>query len=98
MAKLFIDEIFIYEAGIVTVTKVTITSDLKLAKIYLSFLENKNSIDNVISIIKEKSSLFKLHIGKTLSLKFIPELRFYYDDSIKYAEHIDQIFKKINND
>ena len=75
-----------------------VTEDLKIAKIYLSFLENKLPVEDVMDIFISKHNLIRFHLGNKLTLKFIPKLRFYYDDSIEHAQHIDSLLKIIHND
>ena len=75
-----------------------VTEDLKIAKIYLSFLENKLPAEDVINIFISKHNVIRFHLGNNLTLKFIPQLRFYYDDSIKHAQHIDSLLQKIHKD
>ena len=73
-----------------------VTEDLKIANIYLSFLENKLPVDEVISIFISKQNQIRYHMGNKLTLKFIPQLRFYYDDSMEQAEKIDILINKIH--
>ena len=73
-----------------------LTEDLKIANIYLSFLENKLPVKDVISIFISKHNLIRFKLGNKLTLKFIPQLRFYYDDSIEHAQHIDSLLQKIH--
>ena len=73
-----------------------VTEDLKIANIYLSFLENKLPVKDVISIFISKQNLIRFHLGNKLTLKFIPKLKFYYDDSIEHAQHIDSLLQKIH--
>jgi ribosome-binding factor A len=75
---------------------VNVTEDLKIANIYLSFLENKLPVKDVISIFISKHNRIRFHLGNKLTLKFIPQLRFYYDDSIEHAQHIDSLLQKIH--
>ena len=75
-----------------------VTEDLKIANIYLSFLENKLPVDEVVSIFISKQNQIRYHMGKKLTLKFIPQLRFYYDDSIEHAQYIDSLFQKLHKD
>ena len=75
-----------------------VTEDLKIAKIYLSILENKLPVENVINIFMSKHNLIRFQLGNKLTLKFIPKLRFYYDDSIEYAQHIDNLLENIRKD
>jgi ribosome-binding factor A len=95
LANLFISEVFIPEAGLLTVTKVTVTDDLKIAKVYLSFLENKKPIEDVLKILKSKRNLIRHNVGLKLTLKYIPQFQFYYDDSIEHAQRIDDLIKNI---
>ena len=75
-----------------------VTDDLKIAKIYLSFLENKKPIDEVLEIIKSKHNLIRHHVGLNIELKYIPQLRFFYDDSLEHAQRIDDLIHKIHID
>ena len=72
-----------------------VTEDLKIANIYLSFLENKLPVDEVIGIFISKQNQIRYHMGNKLTLKFIPQLRFYYDDSISHAQRINDLIGKI---
>ena len=87
---------FIPEAGLLTVTKVKVTDDLKLAKVYLSFLENKKPVDDILDILDSKHNLIRHHMGLKLTLKYTPQLKFYYDDSIYHAQRIDDLIQKIH--
>jgi len=95
LANIFISEIYISEAGLITVTKVVVTKDLNIASIYLSFLENKLPADEVLDIFKEKQNQIRYNLGNKLTLKFVPQLRFYYDDSIVHAQHINSLIDKV---
>jgi ribosome-binding factor A len=98
LANLFISEVFIPEAGLLTVTKVAVTDDLKIAKVYLSFLENKKPVEDVLEILESKHNLIRRLVGFKLTLKYIPKLQFYYDDSIEHAQRIDDLIQKIYKD
>ena len=73
-----------------------VTDDLKLAKVYLSFLENKISADDIIAILGGKHNLIRYHLGQKLTLKYTPQLRFYYDNTMEQAERIDHLIEKIH--
>ena len=81
-----------------TVTKVTLTDDLKIAKVYLSFLENKKPVDDVFKIIKSKQNYIRHHVGSKLTLRYIPQLQFYYDNSVEYSQRIDDLIQRIHKD
>ena len=77
-------------------TNVAVSDDLKIAKVYISFLNNKKTIDELMGIIIAKRKLFRYYIGLELKLKYVPELRFYYDDTMENAEKIDKLIYKIH--
>ena len=98
LAQIFISEIYIEKAGLLTVSKVKVTSDLKIAKIYLSFLENKICESEIIKKIISKKQLIKYHLTSYLDLKYVPDIRFYYDDTFVHAEKINKLLSKISNE
>ena len=74
-----------------------LTDDLKLAKVYFSFLENKKTVDKLMLILRDKTKLIRHYVGLELNLKYIPELRFYNDDTMQYAENINKLINKIHH-
>ena len=80
--------------AMVSVTIVRVTSDLSLAKIFLSIFAGPDKKE-VLTSINVHSSKIRGEIGKRLkSMRKIPELVFYIDDSLDYAEEIDQLLAK----
>lgn len=84
--------------GLVTVTKVRIATDLKNAKIYLSFLGNKEPVEKCLEKINTRKKQIRMHLSSRVHLRFIPELAFYHDDTIEYANRIEEIIKEIHKD
>ncbi len=84
--------------GLVTVTKVIMSRDLKTAKIFLSFLGNKEPAEECISKINARKGLIRMHLSSKIYLRSMPELYFYYDDSLAYADKINELIGKIHKD
>lgn len=82
--------------GMVTVTKVVMSRDLKNARIYLSFIGNKNSTETCIEKINNKRKQIRMNLAHRVHLKSAPEIAFYYDDSIEYANRIEELIKEIH--
>ncbi len=80
--------------GMVSVTKVKITPDLKYAKVYVSVLNSKN-LNKTLNGLKESAGFIRTRIAHTVNLRITPELVFEYDDSIEYGEKIDAILKDL---
>ena len=81
--------------GLISVTKVKITPDLKYAKIYVSIL-NAKSIEKTMQGLKDSSGFIRTQIAKTVNLRITPQLVFELDDSIEYGMKIDSIIKELN--
>ncbi|MGA2667393.1 MAG: 30S ribosome-binding factor RbfA [Ignavibacteria bacterium] len=86
------------DLGLVTVTKVVMSRDLKTSKIYLSFFGNKQTGQKCIDKINFRKKQIRMHLGSRIYLKAVPELLFYYDDSLEYANKIDELIKEIHKD
>ena len=78
----------------VSVTVVRVTSDLSLARCYLSIFGAKDK-QEVFETIESNSSRIRGEVGKKLrNLRKIPALKFHIDDSLDYASKIDELLKK----
>lgn len=83
--------------GLISVTKVKITPDLKYAKIYISVLNAKNT-DKTIEALQASSGFIRSEIAKRINLRVTPELVFEKDDSIEYGMKIDSILKDLKKE
>ena len=83
--------------GLISITKVKITPDLKYAKVYVSLLNSKNE-DKTIQAIQNSAGFIRSLIAKRINLRITPELVFEKDDSIEYGMKIDSILKEIKHD
>jgi len=85
----------LFGGKLITVTNVRVSSDLGLAKIYLSFMAVKNMTEALEEVKQHAWSVRKslgIKIGK--QVRRIPELSFFIDDSLDYFEEIDRLLKK----
>ena len=79
---------------IASVTKVKISPDLSVAKVYVSIFPVKASKE-VFELIKESKSAIRNSLGMLVKnqIRRIPELSFFLDDSLEYIEKIDSALK-----
>lgn len=100
LADLFLREGKAWAPGaFITVTKVRVTPDLALARIYLSFLNTKTAKED-LKQIQSKSSEIRYKLGAKIKkqVRIIPELTFFLDDTNEYVEHMDKLFEKISKE
>jgi ribosome-binding factor A len=79
---------------IISVTKVSVTVDLSIAKVYLSIFPNDKGKE-LIEGIKANSAFIKHEISQRTrhQLRRMPQLDFYLDDSLEYIDNIDKSLK-----
>ena len=83
---------FIAAKAMVTVTKVQVTKDLGVAKVYLSLFTSEDKSKLLELVIKHTGEL-RYKLGKRIGkqVRAIPELRFYLDDSLDYIDNIEKL-------
>lgn len=81
--------------GLISVTKVKITPDLKYAKVYVSMLGSKSN-EKTLEALKKSSGYIRSSIAKKVNLRITPNLVFEQDDSMEYGMKIDSILKDLN--
>ena len=83
--------------GIISVTKVDTTPDLRFARVYVSMINAKSNKGN-LARLKKCSGFIRSMIAKKVNLRITPELVFLFDESVEYGSRIDAILEKITKD
>ena len=81
--------------GLISVTKVKTSSDLKNARVYLSILGSKSK-KNTMEGIKNASGFIRRELMDRINIRYTPELEFIYDESIEYGKKIENIIEEIH--
>ena len=84
---------------LVTITKVRVTPDLAIARIFLSFFNNQNT-SLALNTIKSHASEIRYKLGSRIKdqARIVPHLEFFVDDTNEYVEKMDKIFDKISKE
>ena len=83
--------------GMISITKVKTTPDLRYAKISVSVINSKN-VKQTLAGLKAASGFIRGRVAEKINLRITPELVFELDDSMVYGERIDNILKDIMKD
>jgi ribosome-binding factor A len=83
--------------GIISVTGVKTTPDLRFAKVFVSMFNEKNKKEN-LRILKQSSGYIRSEVARRVNLRTTPELIFEFDDTMEYGSRIDSILEKITKD
>jgi ribosome-binding factor A len=83
--------------GMISVTKVKVSQDLKYAKVAVSILNSKN-VKETLAGLKKSSGYMRTELAKRINLRNTPELIFELDESLEYGAKIDSILNDIMKD
>lgn len=80
--------------GLITVTSVKTTRDLKYAKVYLGIL-NVPDVDEAVKAINNAQGFIRNELKTAVDIRNIPDLTFFHDKNIEYGIKIDKILKEL---
>ncbi len=78
----------------VTITGVDTSSDLSYAKVYYTVLD-RSKLEKTEEALEKASSFIRTKLADRIEVRHTPELKFIYDQSILYGEHIDKLIENI---
>ncbi len=81
------------QVGMVSITRVDTTGDLRYARVYVSVLDKSQEKD-VLKGLKSASGFLRRELGHALQLRYTPELQFIGDDSIQHGAHILELLRE----
>jgi ribosome-binding factor A len=83
--------------GMVSITRVDTTGDLRYARVYVSVLDKSQEKD-ALKGLKSASGFLRRELGHALQLRYTPELQFIGDDSIQHGAHILEVLRQVERD
>ena len=94
VSKILILEVKDERFKFVTVTDCDTSNDLSYCKIYVTVLEQEKK-EETLKALNKASSFIRGELAKRIDIRNIPELKFYYDESVSYGEKIDNIIDAV---
>lgn len=84
-----------FGGAMVTVSEVRISPDLSIAKVFVSIFPSGKQA-TVMQLLEENKKAIRGELGRKVAsqLRIVPEIDFYLDTSLDYAEHIDELLRK----
>ena len=85
----------LFGGAMVTVSEVRISPDLSIAKVFVSIFPSEKQ-SSVMQILEENKKALRGEHGRQVSsqLRLVPEIDFFLDTSLDYAEHIEELLRK----
>ena len=98
LAELIAREVHDPGIGFLTITRVKLTPDLQQARVFYTTLGDDRQRAETAKALRRASTFLRRQIGRRLRLKHVPELQFYYDESIERQDRIERIIQDIHTE
>jgi ribosome-binding factor A len=98
LADLVLREIRDPRVGVVTVTAVRLSPDLKHARVFVSSLGDDESRKASVLALNHASSYLRRALGRTVRLKYVPELLFVEDTALETGRRVERLLDEIRDE
>ena len=80
--------------GMVTVSSVDVSRDLSVAKVYITLLGENQDIKLTLDVLQKASGFLRHELGRGSSMRSLPQIRFYYDESISRGAKLSSLINE----
>ena len=81
--------------GLLTVTRLDVTPDLDVAKVYISVLGREGGADPVVKALNKASGHIRTEVSRRMHIRKAPRFVFCKDDGAAYAAHINELLRDL---
>ncbi len=83
------------EYGLITVSAVDVSPDLKNANVYITCLGYDNGIEGLVKDLNEQAGSFRSRIAKAMTSRGVPKIKFKYDKSVAQGERLTSLIDSL---
>lgn len=98
LAQLLTREVHDPGLGFLTLTRVSVTPDLQLARVYYTSLGDEQAQKDTARALQRALPFLRRQLGQRIRLRRVPELEFFYDRSIAHQDRIEQILQELKQE
>ena len=81
--------------GFVTLTRVTVSPDLQVARVYYTTMGDENAQRETARALTRATPFLRRQLGQRIRLRRVPEVQFFYDESIARGDRIERILQEL---
>ncbi len=81
----------------VTFTEVKLSNDLRYARVYYSLIDEGGRRDEAKEGLRSARGVIRREVGRHVQLRYVPDIEFFFDDSLSQAEHIENLLRQIRD-
>lgn len=86
------------EGGLLTVTRLDVTPDLDMAKVYVSVLGKPQGPDEAVQALNHASGHIRTEVSRRMHIRKAPKFVFVKDDGAAYAAHINEVLAELHRE
>jgi ribosome-binding factor A len=84
--------------GFITLTRVKVSPDLQVARVYYTSLGDEAARKQTAKALERATGFFRRHVGDRLQLRRVPELQFQFDESVAHQDRVEQILRELHEE
>ena len=84
--------------GFITITRVTVTPDLQQARVYYTTMGDEKARRETQRGLERARPMIRRHLGQRMRLRRVPELQFFFDESVGRQDRIEQILRDLEQE
>ncbi len=93
-----IDDPRLKSGALISITDVEVTDDLRFAKIFVTVMGSDEQTKDAFAALKHAEAFLRKELGPRLRLRFLPEIHFFPDNSIKVGARVDELLRQLKHD
>ncbi|NQT90705.1 MAG: 30S ribosome-binding factor RbfA [Candidatus Omnitrophica bacterium] len=84
--------------GFITITRAEVTPDLRQARIFFTTFGIEDPIEDAADMLNRTSGVIRRLLGERIRMKFTPTIDFFYDESQRKCDKIEEIIERIKKE
>src|SRR5512142_2363170 len=96
LSQLLMREVKDPGVGFITLTEAKVTPDLQIARVYYTPIGDEKARRETRRALERATPFLRRHVGQRLRLRRVPELEFFFDESVERGDRIEQIIRKLH--
>jgi len=84
--------------GFITLTRVKVSPDLQVARVYYTSLGDEAARKQTAKALERATGFLRRHVGDRLQLRRVPELQFQFDESVMHQDRVEQILRELHEE
>jgi ribosome-binding factor A len=91
ISEILLKEIKDPRIGFITITRVAVSDDCRLAKVYFSVMGSDDDRERSIQGLNSAKGFVRKELGHRMRLRYTPDILFRFDPSVEYAVHLEEV-------